>query len=147
MDAGDLYCERIVQYLEGSWGYKVGAKLVAIMVATATFADRGAAHSMDLTRGQDWCRVSGASKLAADIGYADGLCAEIARALQAVPTKPVTVEVDVQSPFLASASVTMSNGRKLPAIKVGSSDNPLSRRSVRMLAETIAARVSAQAAE
>ena len=125
----------------------MGAKVVAIMLATATFADQGDAHAMGLTGGHDWCRVSGANKLAADIGNADGLCKEIARALQAVPTKPASVEVDVLSPFLASASVTMGNGHKLAAIKVGSSDRPLSRRSVRMLAEAIATRVAAQAAE
>lgn len=93
---------------------------------------------------QIWCRVSDVGKLPADLGGSDSLCAEIARALQPVAPKPAAVEVNVVSQYLASASVTLANGRKLPDIKVGNSDRPLNRRAIQMLAEGIAAQVAAQ---
>ena len=80
----------------------------------------------------------------ADTGGADAVCAAIERALQAVSPKPAAVEVRVVSPYLLSATVVLADGRRLPPVKVGSSDRPLGRRAVQMLAESIAAQVAGQ---
>ena len=92
----------------------------------------------------DWCQVSGAQKLPADLGGAESLCATVGQALGTISPKPRAVEVNVVSSFLVSATVTLPDGRRLPAIKVGSSDHPLGRRAIQMLAKSIAAQVARQ---
>lgn len=89
-----------------------------------------------------WCQVSGAQKLPAEAGGADALCAAVGQALAKVSSKPKTVELSVQSLYLISATVTMADGRRLPAVKVGSADRPLGPRAIRMLADGIAAQVA-----
>ena len=90
------------------------------------------------------CQVVGASQLPSETGGADAICASIEQALQTAATKPAAVEISVDSPYLLSATVLLADGHRLPAIKVGSSDRPLGRRAVHMLAESIAAQVAAQ---
>jgi hypothetical protein len=90
------------------------------------------------------CQVVGAGELPADTGGADALCAAVEQALQAAAPKPAAIEVNVVSPYLLSATVMLADGRKLPAIKVGSSDRQLGARAVQMLADSIAAQVAAQ---
>jgi hypothetical protein len=118
--------------------------IVAGMLAIVACADGGNAGAMNRAAEQQWCQVSGAGKLPAELGGADGLCAEIARALQPVSPKPAAVAVTVASPYLASASVTLADGQKLETIKVGNSDRPLNRRAIQMLAEGIATQVAAR---
>ncbi len=89
-----------------------------------------------------WCQVSGAQKLPAEAGGADALCAAVGQALAKVSPKPQTVELSVLSPFMISATVVMADGRRLPAVKVGSADRPLGARAIRMLADGIAAQVA-----
>lgn len=92
----------------------------------------------------NWCQVSGARKLPADLGGADALCAAVGKAISAVSPKPGAIEVSVLSPYLISARVTLADGRHLPTIKVGSSDRPLGRRAIQMLADSIAAQIAGQ---
>lgn len=90
------------------------------------------------------CQVVGASQLPADTGGADAICAAVEQALQTASPKPAAVEVNVLSPHLLSATVMLADGRRLPAIKVGSSDRQLGARAIKMLADSIAAQVAAQ---
>jgi hypothetical protein len=90
------------------------------------------------------CQVVGASQLSADTGGADASCAAIDQSLQAASPKPAAVEVTIVSPSLVSATVMLADGRRLPAIKVASSDRPLGRGSIQMLADSIAAQVAGQ---
>jgi hypothetical protein len=90
------------------------------------------------------CRVIDGRKLPADTGGENALCAAIAKAVPAGSADGAAIEVKVISPYLLSATVTLADGRTLPAIKVGSSDRPLSRRAVGMLADSIAAQAAAQ---
>jgi hypothetical protein len=90
------------------------------------------------------CRVIDGQKLPAELGGEQSLCTAIAQALRPGVANGAAIEVNVVSPYLLSATVTMADGRMLPAIKVGSSDRPLSRRAVQMLADSIAAQAAAQ---
>jgi hypothetical protein len=64
--------------------------------------------------------------------------------LQAASPKPAAVEVGVVSPYLITATVMLADGHRLPAIKVASSDRPLGRTSIQMLADSVAAQVADQ---
>jgi hypothetical protein len=90
------------------------------------------------------CRVIDSGKLPAELGGERELCAAIAQALHSDVANGMAIEVRVLSPYLLSATVTIADGPTLPAIKVGSSDRPLSRRAVQMLADSIAAQAAAQ---
>jgi hypothetical protein len=104
----------------------------------------GSACAMTSPKPGSRCHVVGGSRLPADTGGADALCAAVEQALQAAQPKPAAVEVNVVSPYLLSATVMLADGRKLPAIKVSSSDRQLGARAVQMLADSIAAQAAAQ---
>ncbi len=87
------------------------------------------------------CQVAGAERLPAEVGGVDALCAAFARAMQPVSPKP-SVKVEVESRFLLSVTVTLANGRRLPVIKLGSSDRPLGPQAIQMLADSVAKRVT-----
>lgn len=93
------------------------------------------------------CRVINGEKLPAEVGGQYVLCAAIEAALQSAAPKPAAIEVSVLSPYLLSATVMLADGRKLPAIKISSSDRQLGARAVQMLADSIAAQVAAQQAK
>jgi len=114
------------------------------MLVVAAASVGGSACAMNQSADGTHCQVVGGSQLPADTGGADALCAAIERALQAAVPKPAAVEVNVVSPYLLSATVMLADGRKLPAIKISSSDRQLGARAVQMLADSIAAQVAAQ---
>jgi hypothetical protein len=120
-----------------------GKVATAILFMTAALVG-GSACAMTSPNPGSRCQVVGGSHLPADTGGADALCAAVEQALQAAQPKPAAVEVNVVSPYLLSATVMLADGRKLPEIKVGSSDRQLGARTVRMLADSIAAQVAAQ---
>jgi len=116
------------------------AIILLMMAASAggsAFAMNGSAHGPR-------CQVVGANILPPDAGGADAICAAIEQALQAASFKPAAVEVTVASPYLISATVLLADRRRLPVIKVGSSDRPLGRGSIKLLADSIAAQVAGQ---
>jgi hypothetical protein len=90
------------------------------------------------------CQVVGAAQLPTETGGAHAICAAVELALQPVAPKPAAIEVNVLSPHLLSATVMLADGRRLPAIKAGRSDRPLGARTIKMLADGIAAQVAAQ---
>ena len=90
--------------------------------------------------GQPICHVSGADKLPAGLNSASW-CEAIGEALARLSPHPKVVEVEVQSPHLALATVILADGRRLAPVRVGRSDRPLGVRSVKMLAEAVAAQV------
>jgi hypothetical protein len=90
---------------------------------------------------QQRCLVSGAERLPAEVGGVDALCAAFARALAPVSPKP-SVEVTVESRYLLSVTVTLANGRRLPDVKLGSSDRPLGPQAIQMVADSVAKRVT-----
>ena len=99
---------------------------------------------MDRSAYDNWCRVSGAQKLPAELGGADALCAAAARAISSVSPKPKAIEIRVVSPFLISATVILVDNRRLPVIKISSSDRPLGRKAIQMLTDSIAAQITGQ---
>jgi hypothetical protein len=90
------------------------------------------------------CQVINGEKLPAELGGEQTLCTAIVQALGPDVANDAAIEVSVISPYLLSATVIMADGRRLPAVKVGSSDRPLGSRAVHMLADSIAAQVAAQ---
>lgn len=118
--------------------------VVAIMLVAGSGAVGGSALAMNRSADQGWCQVSGADKLPADLGGANSLCSAVAEAIGAHSLKPTAIALNILSPYLISATVTLADGRRLPAIKVGSSDRKLSRRAIQMLAGSIAAQLDGQ---
>jgi hypothetical protein len=119
-------------------------KVATAMLLMTTALVGGSACAMNSPVPASRCQVVGASQLPADTGGADALCSAIEQALQTAAPKPAAVEVSVISPYLISATVTLAGGRRLPAIKVGSSDRQLGARAVQMMADSIAVQVAAQ---
>ena len=99
---------------------------------------------MDHSADNHWCQVTGAQKLPAELGGADALCAAAARAIGLVSPKPKAIEINVVSPFLISATVILVDNRRLPVIKISSSDRPLGRKAIQMLTDSIAAQITGQ---
>src|SRR5690242_13508652 len=91
-----------------------------------------------------WCRISGAHRLPEEIGAPDALCTAIAEALGAASSNIKAIEVDIISPFQMAAVVMLTDGHRLPTFNVASSDRELSPTAVRMLANSIAAKVASQ---
>ena len=118
-------------------------KLLPMLALTAACFAGGSACAMNQPIGHTRCHLTGTDKLPAGINTPDPWCSAIDRALSGVGHKPASVEIMVQSPYLASAMVTLADGRQLPAVKVGRSDRPLGSRSIQMLADAIAAPRSA----
>lgn len=114
------------------------------MVATAAGILGGNAPAMSRSADDNWCQVSGARKLPAELGGADALCAAAARAIGSVSPKPKAIEIKVISPFLISATVILVDNRRLPVIKISSSDRPLGRKALQMLTDSIAAQIASQ---
>ena len=99
---------------------------------------------MDRSADDNWCQVSGAKKLPAEMGGADALCDAAARAIDSVSLKPKAIEIKVVTPFLISATVILVDNRRLPVIKISSSDRPLGRKAIQMLTDSIAAQIAGQ---
>jgi hypothetical protein len=119
---------------------KIAAAMLSIMAAL--FGESACAMNSPVPASR--CQVVGASQLPADIGGPDARCSAIEQALQAAAPKPAGVEVNVISPYLLSATVSLADGRRLPASKVGRSEHQLGARAVQMLADSIAAQVAAR---
>ena len=99
---------------------------------------------MGRSAGDNMCRVTGAQKLPAELGGADALCAAAARAIDSASQKPQAIEIKVVSPYLISATVILIDNRRLPVIKISSSDRPLGRKAIQMLTDSIAAQIASQ---
>lgn len=112
------------------------------MLATAACTNGGDAVAMSGQAEHQWCRVSNDGQLPDEVGGPEAVCAALTRALAPVSPKPSGVEVKVVSRYLLSVSVTLASGRRLPEIKVGSSDAPLDPQAIRMLADSVATRVA-----
>jgi hypothetical protein len=108
------------------------------------WASGGACGMNDAASKSGHCRVIDGEKLPRELGGEQALCAAIAQALGPDVANRAAIEVSVISPYLLSATVIMTDGRRLPAVKVGSSDRPLGSRAVQMLADSIAVQVAAQ---
>lgn len=123
-------------------GNRTNSVIFAMAIA---WASGDACGMSDSTGKLNHCRVIDGEKLPRELGGEQALCAAIAQALQPDVANGAAIEVSVISPYLLSATVTLADGRRLPAIKVGSSDRTLSRRAVQMLADSIAAQAATQA--
>jgi hypothetical protein len=121
-------------------GNRTRAAICAMAIALAS---EGACGMSTPTGKLSHCHVIAGDKLPAETGGEEAICIAIAQALQSGAAN-AAVEVSVISPYLLSATVTLADGRKLPAIKVGSADRPLGTRAVRMLADSIAAQTASQ---
>ena len=118
--------------------------VVAMMLLAGSGAVGGSALAMNRLADHPWCKVNDAQKLPADVGGAEAVCAAVAKAVGVRSPKPHAITLNIVSPYLISATVTMADGRRLPAIKVGRSDRKLGRRAIQMLADSIAAQVAGQ---
>ena len=89
------------------------------------------------------CRVTGKEKLPPETGGADALCAAIREAFAAqAPGVGYSVEVQVLSPSMLSAAVTLSDGRTLPELRHATMDRTLSRSSLQRFANALAAELA-----
>ena len=117
-------------------------KLIAGVLLATAGGSTCAMNSASTT--QLGCTVSGGELLPPEIGGADALCDAVRAAAQeaGAPTAGAKVEIRVMSAFGAAATVTAPDGRAFPAIEVSSSDRPLNRGSIGMLAREIAQRLA-----
>lgn len=84
------------------------------------------------------CTVESAELLAASVGGARGVCAEIVRSLAVASPRPKRVEVTILSSSRARAKLVTADGKELPEMNVGSSDRALGRSSFRRLGNGLA---------
>ena len=74
------------------------------------------------------CQVVDGEKLPAESGGAAALCAAIERAATSSALNiPFTVQITVGSRSILSADVTLSDGRKLPSLRIAEMDRPISK--------------------
>jgi hypothetical protein len=86
------------------------------------------------------CRVSGGEKLPPETGGADALCEAIRKAAAAqAPGLGYSVDVQVVSPSMLSARVTLADGRTLPERKHAIMDRTLTRSSLQRFADSLGA--------
>jgi hypothetical protein len=116
---------------------KHGVVTAALALALCS-ADGSACAMSGSAVGTAGCRVIGAGHLPPDSGGADALCETVRQSIAAAGT----VEIRVRSPHLMEATVTLADGRRLPAVKTARSDQPLNRRSFQMLADALAAQLA-----
>lgn len=90
------------------------------------------------------CQVTGAELLPSEAGDPETLCAAI-RAARPSGSASVVVEVRIKSPHMMVATQTLASGETLPEIHTARTDRPLGRRSVKMLADALAAQLKVAA--
>ncbi len=85
------------------------------------------------------CQVANGEKLPAASGGVHALCAAIERALAAHKSnKRVAVRVTIGARSLLSADVTLSDGRKLPSLKMAEMDRPITKMTFERFGAAIA---------
>ena len=87
------------------------------------------------------CTVEGSKHLPPETGGETALCGAIRQAVSDAGHSSARVQVIVRSPSQVSATVTLADGRSLPAVTTATADRNLSSRSVRMLADAISAQL------
>ena len=89
------------------------------------------------------CRIVGGDSLPADSGGSDALCAAIREAAaEQAPGRRFSVEVTVKGPSMLAATVTTSDGARLPEQKMAVSDRQLTRGSLERFAKALAGEVA-----
>ena len=97
---------------------------LALALATSSSACAMIAPAAAVAR----CQVLDGEKLPAQSGGAAALCAAIERAVASSASDVAfTVQVTVGSLSMLSADVTLSDGRKLPSLRMAEMDRPISK--------------------
>ena len=120
------------------------ARLASMMLFLAAAPVAGSACAMNSPTPQlvD-CRVVGGDKLPADSGGSEALCKAIAEAAaEQAPGRRFTVDVQVLGRSALKATVTNSDGTKLPEQKMAISDRGLTRGSLERFAKAIVGEVA-----
>ena len=115
-------------------------RMVMTAIAAAIGCVSGSACAMSSTENfSPACRVVNGDKLSAESGGADALCQAIATAAaETAPGVSYSVEINVLPRDRLSALVTLADGRKLPELGIASMDKPLTERSFKRFADSIA---------
>lgn len=118
--------------------------IAALLFASGlTFAAQGACAMNSPAPAAGQCRVTGEEKLAADIGGADAVCAAIREGVSAsAPGVGFTIEVQVLSASMLSASLTTADGRKLPEMRHAVMDRTLTRSSLERFGRALGAQLA-----
>lgn len=116
----------------------VGSLLVACFLAamSATACAMTPSRSPDLP-----CTVANAALLPSSLGGEQALCAEFRRAATGRLPAGSSVELRVVSDYQLTAILTLADGRSLPSVTASASDRQLSAKSIRLLADAVAAQV------
>lgn len=89
------------------------------------------------------CRVDGAEKLPPEVGGADALCEAIRQAAAAqAPGVGYSVQVQVLSPSMLSARVTLADGQILPEQRHATMDRNLNPSSLQRFANSLGAELA-----
>jgi hypothetical protein len=124
------------------------SKAIAIACLLALAANGGSACAMNRAESPSvHCTVTGADKLASEIGGTAGVCRMIESA--AAPAAQVagvnaSVAVDILSPHAAVAHVT-ADGRELAERRIDISDRVLNSRAIETLAKAVADQLRGEA--
>lgn len=122
----------------------MSAKFAYIVAPLMVASFTGSACAMNLPSPQQVdCRVIGGSKLPAETGGPDALCAAIARAAAVgAPAHKFSVEVRVLGSSSLAATLKTSNGTTLPEQQFEISDRSLTKSSLDRFAEALVDAVS-----
>lgn len=106
---------------------------IAAVVLTGglAFASQSACAMNSPAPASGGCQVIGEGKLPPEIGGADALCSVIRQGVSAsAPGVAFTLQVQVLSAAMLSASLTTADGRKLPEMRHAVMDRTLTRASL-----------------
>lgn len=132
-------------------GTRLGAATAALLtlVAKAGLACTPAPSSLS-SRGIS-CSVVGAQKLPGDRLHAADICGAVSEAVgaalaggKASGSGKIWITVRIVTPYVAAATITTSDARRLPQQEVASADRPLNRHSFQMLGNAVAAQLAAR---
>lgn len=126
------------------WGRWMRRNIAAaVLAAGLAFASQSACAMNSPAPAAGQCRVTGEGKLPPEIGGADALCTLIRQAVSAsAPRVAFTLDVQVLSDSMLSATVTTADGRKLPEMRHAVMDRTLTRSSVERFGRALGAQLA-----
>ncbi len=118
-------------------------KLVAVVLAAGLASQGACAVNSPQQAASAQCRVNGGERLPPETGGADALCEAIRQAASAqAPGVGYSVEVQILSPSMLSARVTLADGRTLPEQRHAIMDRALTRSSLQRFADGLGAELA-----
>jgi hypothetical protein len=117
--------------------------LVAFVLAAALASQGACAVNSPPQQAAAQCRVTDAEKLPPEAGGADALCEIIRQGVAAqAPGIAYSVDVQILSPSMLAARVTLADGRTLPEQRHATMDRNLNQSSLQRFANSLGAELA-----